>query len=209
MKKLITSIILTLLISCTAHIDPERSIFYVDNNIEVEMYGIPVEVNAFGTGFMLMYRGLPLFVTAAHLCKTSETVRVDGHEVKVIYSNKKDDICITEVPAIKGTNYSYLRLAPNDVEVLDDIYSICNKYPREKHLKVRGNAGVLVEDNYFRLTSLISFSGNSGSPILNSSGFVVGVLSAVYIDTHHTLITAYDNFVKALEKVYKSKRTKL
>jgi serine protease Do len=203
MKKYLLLIFMLLIFTaCETKIDSTKAL------VEVTVYldmgsddGVPVVGAARGTGFFLEYKGYPFVVTAGHVCRNASRMEVADKETEIIFTDFEQDICLLKLPILNFIP-QFLKLAESDVNVNDMIYSISNKYPYEYGIKHGGYAGNLstYSDN-FRATSLLSFRGNSGSPTFNSRGEIIGILSAVYTETHHTLIVTWINLKNALDEV--------
>jgi len=133
------------------------------------------------------YKGRKYTVTNMHCCDESpfgDSLRIDNRIEKILYVSPIADVCVlTSSDRNKG-----LPIASNDVELLDPVLLI--GYPRGEDLTPRFGYVIKLNDlttvnyGYYLLTrpshfiSTLTFPGNSGSPVLNSKGEVIGLLYA-------------------------------
>ncbi len=144
----------------------------------------------YGTGFNLEYRGKFYVITNMHVCEVSKQLGhareavVNGEVLRIIKISDKHDLC-----ALESNTKSGFKLAKESARPLDDI--ILMGHPRGLDLIIRrgqvvtedfticvdyGYQGVLCRPS--DRISALAYGGNSGSPILNTKGNVVGVLYA-------------------------------
>lgn len=132
-----------------------------------------------GSGYAVTQTGL--FVTNEHVIDDCDAVRVENlfftSDVGILTSDKTNDIAILQSRSQPPT---HLSLSPDDPNILDEI--IVAGYPFgdgiSSGLKVtKGivSAEMGIDDNYgtFQFDAAIQ-PGNSGGPILNENGYVVG-----------------------------------
>lgn len=163
-----------------------------------------------GTGFHLEYLDKVRLVTNKHICDQSEGPRqmfVGNKQYRILAISTNQDICILESNRIEG-----LKLATTDVHPTDKVILV--GHPRGLALTIR--EGYVMEENKdsfpwlgddavdYKMISAISYPGNSGSPVTNENGEVVGILfagSSQYIT--EGLIVPYKTLIKFLAKTYK------
>jgi len=143
----------------------------------------------YGTGFNLKYKGRIYTVTNRHVCvaadqidSTNGTARVNNEILKVIRISSVHDICILESHSKSG-----LVLSPTAPQIMDEITLI--GHPRGLPLIIRKghiveHLSVCIGYSYGKKClpsiriSATAYPGNSGSPVTNNAGQVVGILFA-------------------------------
>lgn len=163
-----------------------------------------------GTGFYLSYLGKVRIVTNKHICDQSEGEReifIKNRKYQILDISKTQDLCI-----IKSDRDIGLEVAAQDVQDTDRVILV--GHPRGLSLTIR--EGYVMESGAstfdwisedavnYKMISAISYPGNSGSPVTNSNGEVVGVLfagSSMFIT--EGLIVPYETLIKYLSITYK------
>lgn len=173
-----------------------------------------VKGKTYGTGFHVNYLGKTFILTNKHVCDAGlridkgKALRVNNRIVKIIKIDDQHDLCAVEATQSKG-----LSLAAREAEVLDSITLI--GHPRGLPTIVR--KGAIVEHglqaciSYYEgvrclestRISALAYPGNSGSPVLNIKGNIVGVLfagSSYY--PHEPLIVPYAYVKQFIQKIH-------
>jgi putative serine protease PepD len=150
--------------------------------------------NASGTGFVIDSEGR--VVTNQHVVGDNDTVEVsfaDDQEEqgRVIATDPSTDLAVIEVD-LSGHNVTPVTLGSSgDVEVGDPVYAIGNPFGLERSITA-GIVSALDRDitapNDFTINGVIQTDapvnrGNSGGPLLNAQGEVIGVVSQIQSET--------------------------
>jgi serine protease Do len=136
-----------------------------------------------GTGFLIDTKGY--IVTNAHVVKNAQHVAVqsnNGNEyrAKVLYTDNDKDIAILK---IADKNYKPLSFIPYSIkrsgsDLAESIFTL--GYPRNDIVYGNGYIAAKTGPDGDTLSCQITIAankGNSGSPVLNKNGEVVGILS--------------------------------
>ena len=126
-------------------------------------------------------------VTATHVVEGAVIVKalVGGKWVDVIvmYADKETDVAIIQV--ISSTPCKPLVFNKEPLIQGDTIYSLGYPRPDILHWELVLTQGVVASTNIFKgmtLGNLSTAPGNSGGPLLNSHGELVGISDAIYTD---------------------------
>lgn len=146
--------------------------------------------NASGTGFVIDKEGH--VATNEHVVGTAQTVEVrfaEGGEeqARVIATDRSTDLAVLQVD-LAGHDVDPVELGSSgEVEVGDPVYAIGNPFGLERSLTAGIVSAVdraIQAPNGFTINDAIQTDapvnhGNSGGPLLNASGSVIGVVSQI------------------------------
>jgi len=159
-------------------------------NIQVYQRASPAVVSieagdTTGSGSIISPDGLVL--TNAHVVQGSQTVRVilaDGRPLQaevVAFDRNNLDLAVVKIP--NQRNLPTIQFAQNPVQVGQRAFAIGNPFGRFQGTftvgivsRIDGDRGLIQTD------AAINF-GNSGGPLLNSQGELIGVNSAIFTDS--------------------------
>lgn len=148
----------------------------------------------YGSGFRLRYNGKVYIITNKHVCDVSKRIGSPNHAfvenddrfvvAKILKISKKHDLCAVEAASQAGG----LSLAEREASILEKIILIGHPRGLPKVIRkgrvIQHELEICIyypEGNRCLESTQISataYPGNSGSPVFNESGEVVGVLFA-------------------------------
>lgn len=154
------------------------------NTIKEVVSKLPEGATVNGGGSAFLIDGKGFLITNAHVLKGSGAIVVnkEGREFNttIVYVNHEKDLAILK---IKDEDFRAVRLPyaikNRNVEIGEDLFTL--GYPRNEITYNLGYASAATgydgDTSAFQLSMLVN-PGNSGSPVFNKDGEVVGVLSA-------------------------------
>lgn len=177
-----------------------------------------------GTVFQIKYHNKLYLVTAGHVCISlnhiedsgrTTTIQVEDvkYSVNESYTFPDDDICLVKSFGFKAQSYLELdSLSPADGETLYTIgYPAIDNQPALKFFNAGVKAGTykVGEAETMRGYPLIgkelpmfqrrTYPGQSGSPVLNSKGKVIGII-VMRNDQNIGIFTKVDKLIKYLDE---------
>lgn len=136
-----------------------------------------------GTSFLIDAKGY--LITNAHVVKGSTTIIVSnnkGQEFKarIVYADSDNDIAFLRIEDEDFTPVAALpyRIKKQDIDLGEEIFTL--GFPRDEIVYNEGYLSAKTGYNGDTLTCQIAVSanpGNSGGPVLNKNGEVIGILS--------------------------------
>ena len=134
-----------------------------------------------GTGFVVTKDGV--IATAEHVVDSCKKIKVDSLEASIVVADKKNDIALIKVnKTYQDVANIKLRSPKLGVDIIVFGYPLSDKLSSTHISVTKGSvsslSGFRDDTSRFRYTAA-SQPGNSGGPIVNNKGRVVGVVSSV------------------------------
>lgn len=143
-------------------------------------------VVSMGTGWFCSPRHI---VTSWHVLAGKEKFYVSSElyqkiPVRLIVSDRKNDLAILEIPDTGSANPKYLPLAADRVSTGEQVFTVgfphisfLGKAPKYTEGTVSALSGIGDDPRILQISVPVQ-SGNSGGPLLNAAGEVVGVVAS-------------------------------
>ncbi|ANE50203.1 S1C family serine protease [Flavisolibacter tropicus] len=154
-----------------------------------------------GTAFLINAKGL--VVTNAHVIKDARNIVVQNNEgkdlkVKVIYNDIARDVAILKIEdtAFKAPTALPYAIKKTEPEVAETVYTL--GFPRNDMVYGEGYMAAKTGFNGDTLTCQIAIAanpGNSGGPIFNRNGEVIGILSAKQVSAEGAVFATQSKYI--------------
>jgi S1-C subfamily serine protease len=164
----------------------------VTRTLEYDVFFDPVAVNGAGSGFLFDPRGYIL--TNYHVIEGAQQIEVtlgdrSRYTARIVGSDKRNDVALIRIDAPAGKQLPVLAMGDSDtLQVGQSVLAIGNPFGFQSTLTtgVVSALGRTVQtgpetliDGAVQTDAAIN-QGNSGGPLLNSHGEVIGINSAIY-----------------------------
>jgi serine protease Do len=145
--------------------------------------------NYAGTGFLISSNGY--VATSYHLVKEADSVYIENEKfgtlrTSVIYSDPENDISILKIEQDSSLHFKNLPfvLSKTEANLAEDVYTL--GFPREDVVFGEGSisalSGYKQNPNAYQVSVPVN-PGNSGGPLLNSKGDIIGMISGFQTET--------------------------
>lgn len=158
----------------------DQEINSVKNKINSEKP--PIEYTTSGTGFIIDTKGF--IVTNYHVIQSAKNIAVQNkrgdYTAKVVYKDVQKDIAILKIDDENFKPYSSIPYAISKASgrLAEPVFTL--GYPRNEIVYGQGylsaKTGFMGDTLSFQM-DIVANHGNSGSPILNNEGEVIGILN--------------------------------
>ncbi|MBC8032811.1 MAG: trypsin-like peptidase domain-containing protein [Chitinophagaceae bacterium] len=165
-----------------------------------------------GTGFMIDPKGY--LVTSAHIVNTADSVYVENNKgdyfkATRVYVNNNTDVAILKIEDPRFQSFRYLpyNIRRNPAELGEKIFTL--GFPRSEIVYNEGYLSAKTGYNGDTLACQLAISanpGNSGGPIFNNAGEVVGILSGKQTTAEGVVFSSKSvNIYNAIDELKKEK----
>lgn len=182
----------------------------VKNSITTEKKKTSIIYKSGGTGFIIDAKGY--LVTNFHVVDKARDIAVQNNKgefiAKVVYTDPSKDIAILKIDDESFKPYTAIpyAISKSSARLAEPIFTL--GYPKNEIVYGQGYLSSLTGFNGDTLSCQIEIAanhGNSGSPILNKNGEVVGILNARQNSTEGFTFAIQGKYIyKALDDLKKS-----
>jgi serine protease Do len=187
----------------------DKKIQHVDNKTNTaHNTDINMAVNVYGTGFLIDPKGM--MITNAHVVKNSRNIYVENNRGErfraiVLKLDVSRDMAIIKIDDDRFKPFSALPygIRKTTSELAEPIFTL--GFPREEIVYGEGYLSAKTGFNGDTLSCQISVAanpGNSGGPIFNRNGEVIGILSTKETKTEGAVFAVQSKYIfQALEEL--------
>ncbi len=180
--------------------------------VKITKANVPViSYKTVGTGFFIDAKGL--MITNAHVVKNSRNISVfnakgDKFNAIVVKLDVNRDVAIIKIDDEKFKPFPSLPygISKTSSEIAESVFTM--GYPRDEIVYGEGYMSAKTGFNGDTLSCQISIAanpGNSGGPVFNQNGQVIGILSAKEADVESTVFAVQSKYIyHALEGLKKN-----
>lgn len=154
-----------------------------------------------GTGFLIDPNGY--LITNAHVIQNANHIAVQNtsgkdFQVQIVFVDVKRDLAILKIndPDFKTTSNLPYTIKNSNVEISESVYTL--GYPRNDIVYGEGYLAARTGFNGDTLTCQIAIAanpGNSGGPVINKNGEVIGVLSTKQISAEGVVFATQSKYI--------------
>ncbi|TCJ17427.1 serine protease [Flaviaesturariibacter flavus] len=171
----------------------------------------PIVYTSGGTGFLVDVKGL--VVTSAHVVRDASNIAVQGsngtdYTARVVFSDVERDLAILKIEdaAFKAPGALPYSLRKSGTDIAEPVFTL--GYPRNDVVYGEGYLAAKTGYNGDTLSCQIAIAanpGNSGGPILNHNGEVIGVLRQKQTSAEDVVFATQSKYIyQALAQLAKS-----
>lgn len=182
--------------------EQDKVINSVKNKIDEPVSDVPpIAYKTGGTGFLIDTKGY--VVTNAHIIQNAKNVVVQNKEgqdlaVDVVFVDTKRDLAILKIKSKKYKAPSSIpySIKKTSADIAEPIYTL--GFPRNEIVYGEGYLAAKTGYNGDTLTCQIAVAanpGNSGGPVINNKGEVVGVLSAKQVSAEGVVFATQSKYI--------------
>ena len=159
------------------------------DNIEDSKGSVPTPGKYSGTGFLISSNGY--LATSYHVIKEADSIAVENVlygrlKASVVYSDTENDICILKIntPDFKIKKQLPFSISRDEADLGESVYTL--GFPREEIVfgegSVSASTGFGQNPNAYQVSVPVN-PGNSGGPLLDGNGDLIGMVSGVQTET--------------------------
>ena len=150
-----------------------------------------------GSGFVTILEGKKVLLTNRHVVENAAKVTIDGSDATIdirkhIKVAEDLDLAVIDVEGEESLTAIPLRLSP--LEIGENVYTV--GYPHGLSKAISQGMLNTEKDNFLVFSAAIS-SGNSGGPLLDNAGNVIGVITSSLRETEGDISQNYNIAIKA------------
>jgi serine protease Do len=149
----------------------------------------PLPGNYAGTGFMISANGY--LATSYHVIKEADSVVIENEKygrlkATVIHSDPANDVSILRIENFKLESNQTLpfTISKNEASLAEEVFTL--GFPREDIVFGEGSVSALTgykqNPNAYQVSVPVN-PGNSGGPLLNNKGDLIGIISGIQTET--------------------------